>query len=148
MTLNEKAAYIKGLADGLDFDKTTAEGKLIAALLDLTGELCQAIEEIDEDLGAVEEYLLDEIDEDCDCDCCDCIDDCDCDCDDCDCFDCLDCDEDCEDEEFYEVVCPACGETICFDDSIDPEELICPACNEKFACLCDEEDYKKLESEL
>ena len=65
-------------ADGLDFDKTTAEGKLIAALLDLTGELCDAvnelderanplndyIEEIDEDLGAVEEYLLDELEED------------------------------------------------------------------------------------
>ena len=45
MTLTEKAAYIKGLADGLDFDKTTAEGKLIAALLDLTGELCNAIDQ-------------------------------------------------------------------------------------------------------
>ena len=163
MTLNEKAAYIKGLADGLDFDKTTAEGKLIAALLDLTGELCQAIEEIDEDLttlndyieeidedlGAVEEYLLDELDEDCDCDCdCDCcdhIDDCDCDCDDCDCFDCLDFDEDCEDEEFYEVVCPACGETICFDSSIDPEELACPACGEKFECVISEDDLEDAE---
>lgn len=151
MTLTEKAAYIKGLADGLDFDKTTAEGKLINALLDLTSELCDAIdeidedlatlndyiEEIDEDLGAVEEYLLDE-DE---CDCCDC-DDCDCDCDDCDCLDCCD-----EDEDYYEVVCPGCGETICFDSSIDPENLTCPACNEKFACLCEEDDFKILDEE-
>lgn len=160
MTLTEKAAYIKGLADGLDFDKSSAEGKLIAALLDLTSELCDAvneidedletlndyIEEIDEDLGAVEEYLLDELDGDCDCCDCDDCDDCDCDCDDCDCLDCLD-DEDFEDDEFFEVICPACGETICFDGSIDPEELTCPACNEKFACLCDEDDFQKLEAE-
>ena len=146
MTLTEKAAYIKGLADGLDFDKTTAEGKLIAALLDLTGELCDAIAEIDEDLGAVEEYLLDELEED-DCDCCDCSDDCDCDCLDCDCLDCCD-DEDedyDDDEDYYEVVCPGCGETICFDSSIDPENLTCPACNEKFACLCEDDDFKILD---
>ena len=155
MTLTEKAAYIKGLADGLDFDKTTPEGKLISALLDLTGELCDAIdeidedlctlndyiEEIDEDLGAVEEYLLDEMDEDCDC--------CDCDDDDCDCYDCCDCDDDDfdEDEDYYEVVCPGCGETICFDSSIDPENLTCPACNEKFACLCEDDDFKILDEE-
>ena len=161
MTLNEKAAYIKGLADGLDFDKTSAEGKLIAALLDLTGELCQAIdeidedlatlndyiEEIDEDLGAVEEYLLDE--EDCDCDCCDC-DDCDNDCDDCDCCACCDQDEDedyDDDEDYYEVVCPGCGETVCFDSSIDPENLTCPACNEKFACICEDDDLSILDAE-
>ena len=158
MTLIEKAAYIKGLADGLDFDKTTAEGKLIAALLDLTGELCNAIEEIDEDLatlndyieeidedlGAVEEYLLDELDED-DCDCCDCDDD------DCDCCDCCDCDDDDDDfdddEDYYEVVCPGCGETICFDSSIDPENLTCPACNEKFACLCEDDEFAALDAE-
>ena len=77
MALKEKAAYLKGLADGLDFDKTSAEGKLIAALLDLTGELCQAIDEIDEDLATLNDYI-EEIDEDlgaveeivydCDCD--------------------------------------------------------------------------------
>ena len=164
MTLTEKAAYIKGLADGLDFDKTTPEGKLIAALLDLTSELCDAIdeidedlctlndyiEEIDEDLGAVEEYLLDELEDD-DCDCCDCSDDCDYDCDDCECLDCCDCDDDDEDydedEDYYEVVCPGCGETICFDSSIDPENLTCPACNEKFACLCEADDFKALDAE-
>jgi hypothetical protein len=30
--------------------------------------------------------------------------------------------------------CPGCGEVICFDETIDPENLTCPACNEKFAC--------------
>ena len=138
MNILEKSAYIKGLAEGLDYDKTTAEGKLIAALIELTGELCEYVaelsdemdelrdyaEELDKDLGEVEEYIMDE----CDCDC-----DCDCDC----------CDEDdedfdCEDGDYYEVTCPGCGEVICFDESIDPENLTCPACNEKFACDIEE----------
>ncbi len=154
MKLTEKAAYIKGLADGLDYNKDSAEGKLIAALIDMVDEMAEAlsvldesvnelndyIEEIDEDLGEVEEYLYDE--DGCDCDDCDCDgEDCDCDCDDCD------CDCDCEDEEYFEVECPACGRVICFDESIDPEELICPACNEKIDCLIDEEDLDKVDEE-
>ena len=84
MTLSEKAAYIQGLAEGLSLDESTKEGKLLAALIDLVGEMADAIgeidedldtlndyiEEIDEDLGDVEEYLYDD-DCDCDCDCCD-----------------------------------------------------------------------------
>ena len=139
MTINEKAIYLKGLADGLNFDKETAEGKLIAALIDLCADMAKKldevdedieylndyIEEIDEDLGAVEEELYGE------CDCCD--DDCDCDCDDCDC-DCDDCDC-CCDENCFEIECPACGRTICFDCDSDPEDLACPACGEKLAVL-------------
>ena len=81
MALKEKAAYLKGLADGLDFDKTTAEGKLIAAMLDLIGEMTEAIEEIDENIDYLADYIeevdkdLGELEEACyeeDCDCCDC----------------------------------------------------------------------------
>ena len=149
MTLNEKAAYIKGLADGLELDKTTKEGKLIDALIDIVSELTDAIydidedldtlndyiEEIDEDLGAVEELLYDD---DCDCD-----DECECD------GDCDWCDEDCElaDEDYFEVECPSCGETICFDGTIDPEELACPACGEKFECIISEDDLDALDEE-
>ena len=143
MNLTEKSAYIKGLAEGLDLDKNTAEGKLIAALIDLTGDLAEYVaeledeldelrdyaEELDEDLGEVEEYLIDECDDDCCCDCDECDDDCDCDCDDCD-----------VEGEYYEVTCPGCGETICFDESIDPENLTCPACNEKFACDIEDDE--------
>ena len=60
-------------------------------------------------------------------------------------------DEDLEDydsdDTYYEVECPSCGETICFDGSIDPEELMCPACGEKFECLLSEEDLKELDAE-
>ena len=148
MTLNEKAAYIKGLADGLDLDKTTKEGKLIAALIDIVGELTDAIydidedldtlndyiEEIDEDLGSVEELLYDCDDED---------DDFECD------GDCDYCDEDCDfgDDDFFEIECPSCGEVVCFDGTIDPEELACPACGEKFECLVSEEDLEALDEE-
>ena len=150
MTLSEKAAYIQGLADGLELDESTKEGKLIAALIDLVGELTDAIEEIDEDLDTLNDYC-EELDEDlgaveelvydCDCDCdCECDDDEDCECD-------CDCDCDFEDEDFFEIECPSCGETICFDGSIDPEELACPACGEKIECLVSEEDLEALDAE-
>ena len=143
MKLTEKAAYLKGLADGLDFDKTTKEGKLIAALLDMVDALAEKVdeldmdvqelndycEELDEDLGDVEEVLLGDDEED---------DYCDGDCEDCDgCDDYMD--------ETYEVECPKCHETICFDETLDPENLVCPACGEKISCggetkvSCDEE---------
>ncbi|MBQ9080357.1 MAG: hypothetical protein IJY27_04710 [Clostridia bacterium] len=129
MTINEKAVYLKGLADGLSYDKESAEGKLIAALIDLCGDMAEKlaevdedieylndyIEEIDEDLGAVEETIYGD-----DCDCCDCDDD------DCDCC----CDDDC-----CEIECPACGETINFGCDVDVEDLVCPACGEKLAVL-------------
>ena len=157
MELKEKAAYLKGLAEGLEFDKETKEGKLIAALIDLANELCEAvetldtdmdeiveevvelreyIEEIDDDLNDVEEFLDEEVElddwdeEDDEDDCCD--GDCDC---------CSGCDD------FFEIVCPSCGETICFDESVDPEDLTCPACNEKFACVVEEDDLKALDEE-
>ncbi len=157
MTLNERASYIKGLADGMELDQSSKEGRVIAALIELISDMADEIavleeqvdtvhaycEELDEDLGSVEEILLDD---ECDCDCCedeDDYDDFECD-GNCDC-----CDEDCElnEEDYFEVECPSCGDTICFDSSIDPEELICPACGEKFECLISEEDLKALDEE-
>ena len=153
MTLTEKTAYIKGLCEGLELDKKdSAEAKIIKALLDLCSDMAEAIceldedlddlfdycEELDEDLGDVEAVLVDE--DDCDCDCCDC-DDCDCDCDDCDCdCDCCDCDED-----YFEIVCPSCGETVCFDDSINAEELSCPACGSELGCIVEDDDVNPAE---
>ena len=149
MTLNERAAYIKGLADGLELDQSSKEGKVIAALIELVSDMADEIagmddridtvhaycEELDEDLGSVEELLLDDDDFCCDDDCDGCCDD---DCDGC-------CGPD--DEDYFEVECPACGDTICFDGSIDPEELTCPACGEKFECLISEEDLEALDAE-
>ena len=155
MTLFEKAAYLRGLADGVDFDKTTAEGKVLAALLDLVSDIADEVEAINEDIVDLQDYVeeLDEdladvedfLDEECDGDCesCDCDGDCD-DCEfgdydcDCDCDD--DCDCDCDDDMIFEVECPSCGEVVCFDETIDPENLACPACGEKFTCEFVDED--------
>ena len=159
MELKEKAAYLKGLADGLDYDKETKEGKLIAALIDLTQELCAAvemldtdmdevveeleelreyIEEIAADLNDVEEFLDEEVELD---DWDDEEDDEDEDWCDGECEGCSGCDD------YFEIVCPSCGETICFDESVDPEDLTCPACQEKFACIVEEDDMQALAEE-
>ena len=141
MDILEKCAYIKGLADGLNLDETKAEGKVLKAVIDLLSDICETIadiddevavlgdyvEEVDHDLGEVEEYVFD-CDDDCDCDCddeCCCCDDDDCDC-------CCD-DEECDCEDFMEAMCPHCSETICFDNELDPADLICPACGKNFA---------------
>ncbi len=139
MTVSEKAAYIKGLMEGMSIDTSKGEGKVLAAMADLledlsltvldiedeTATLRDYIEEIDEDLGAVEEdfYCVDDFDCDCDDDCCCCDDDCDCDDDDCDCCDCCEC---------LELECPACGEPVYIDedDVEDIDELECPSCGQ------------------
>ena len=135
MGITEKAAYLSGLFDGFEIDKTTKEGKILSEMLTLMAdmadkiaaleaenkELYEYVEELDHDLGAVEEELY--FDED--------YDD----------YDDLNDDEDYEGEdcEYYEMECPSCGEVICFDDSLDMDEITCPACGEKITDIeiCD-----------
>ena len=137
MTLTEKVAYLKGLAEGLNLDKDAKETKLFEAMFDILEEMALTVNEIDEDLATVEEYVdcidedLDELediiyDDECDCDCgCGCDDDFDCDCGD----------------ELYEVECPSCGEAIYLDESMFDEEYIeCPECGEKLELDIDFED--------
>lgn len=127
MTITERAAYIKGLAEGLGIDDSTKEGKIINALIgaiddmaltisDLEAELeelQEQVESIDEDLGDLEEdyYQFD--------------DDCCCDDDDCDC-----CGDDLE-GDIYEVCCPTCGDIVCIDSEMLGEgQTTCPNCGE------------------
>lgn len=142
MTLSEKIAYIRGMADGLELDSDKKEVKVLNAIIDLLDDmtlavesteelyddLCEQVDAIDEDLTAIEDDFYD----DCDCDCCDCGD-----CDDCDCCD-------TEDEVFYEVTCGKCNNQICVSEDILLEgEIQCPECGEllefDFSCLCDED---------
>ena len=158
MTICEKSAYLKGLADGMKLDTEKAEGKLIAGLLDLVSDIATTVEtldedyatlsdyvdELDSDLGELEEHVyLEESDDDC---CCDDDDDdeyeccfCDDDDDDCDgeCDGCCGCDDpeddvfDLDEEGMRCIMCESCGDTICYDESLDPAEIVCPACGEK-----------------
>ncbi len=132
MNIKEKSAYIKGLVEGANMDVTTPEGKVIAALVDLCGKMAEEIEtlrdeldvcneyieEIDEDLGDVEELIYDELDDEDD--------------DDED-----DEDEDEDEEDFYVAECPNCGGKVYFDDTVNPEDVICPACQKP---LLEDED--------
>lgn len=141
MKAKEYSSYIKGLIDGTNLDKTTPEGKVISALAELCDQMAaeietlrdeldvanEYIEELDEDLGAVEEVVYD-VDDDC------------CDDDDCDCCDCDDDDDD--EEEFYVAMCPNCGGKVYFDDSVNPEDVICPACQKPLISDEDEDEEK------
>lgn len=42
--------------------------------------------------------------------------------------------------EIFEVDCPYCGATICFEGDIDMEAIPCPECGEVFACIVEEDD--------
>ena len=87
------------------------------------------VDEIDEDLGAVEEEIYD-------------LDDCCCDDDDCDC-DCC-CDDDCD---CIEAVCPQCGADIPLDlDELEAgAPIICPECEAELDFELVEDDEEDLE---
>ena len=147
MKITEKAAYLKGLMDGLNLDTEKAEGKLIASIVELLGDVTKKLsdvedttiaisdelDEIEEDLDAIEDYILDEEDEDYD------EDDFDEDYD----------EDDYDDEGFdfgdeettiYEVKC-ACGNVIAFDeDTLEEGSIICDNCGETLEFTFDDED--------
>lgn len=138
MTITEKVAYLKGLADGLDLDKDSSkESKLLTAIIDVLEEVSFAIEDLEEasellnegldavseDLEDVEDLLFSD-DDDCDCDC-----GCDCDCD-------------CDDRDFFEMSCPSCEEGLVIDEAVlEAGQITCPNCGEAFALdLVDEDE--------
>ena len=149
MTISEKAAYLKGLMDGLKLDTQSNEGKMIEAIVDLLGDVTKRLtdveettiaisdelDEIEEDLDAIEDYILDEEDDEDD----------DWEFDD---EDDWDEDEDYEegfdygdpDSTIYEVEC-ACGELINFDeDTLEEGSIICPNCGETLEFSLEDED--------
>ena len=161
MTISEKAAYLKGLMDGLKLDTEKPEGQMISAIVDLLGDVTRRLtdveettiaisdelDEIEEDLDAIEDFIMDEDDYD-DCDC-----DCDCDDDDEDYFD----DDDFEDEGFdfgdeettiYEVKC-ACGEVIDFDEeTLEKGSMTCPNCGETLEFVVEDDEDEDDEDTL
>ncbi|MCQ2480594.1 MAG: hypothetical protein MJ121_00590 [Clostridia bacterium] len=124
MSMTEKVAYLKGLADGMELGEGKNE-KLLKAIIDTLGEMAETVDDIDGDLDAFCEQL-DAVDEDLaeleevfyD--------------DDIDYDDDYDFDDDFEYEDgLYDVECPSCGEVITVDEEILEEGGIeCPACGE------------------
>ena len=152
MTISEKSAYLKGLMDGLKLNTESDEGKMIAAIVDLLGDVTKKVadiedttiaisdelDEIEEDLDAIEGYILDEDEDDDDED---------------DEFWPYD-DEDEDDDEIgdegfdfgdeettvYEVRC-ACGNIIDFDEEVlESGSIVCDKCGETLEFTFDDED--------
>ena len=134
MELNKKAAYLKGLMDGLKINDSTDEGRVLLAMRDLLGDICDAVNELDDDLDVVYDDLdqiydeLDAIDEDMD-DLEDVVFDDDDEDDD------EDDEEDDDDEEDarYELTCPNCGAvTVVDEDTLVNEQISCANCGAEF----------------
>ena len=120
MTISEKVAYLKGLAEGLELDtEKSKEGKLISVMIGILEEVAMSIEDLEEndldlgeeidvlsdDLADVEEVVFGE-----------------------------DYDEDEDEDDYFEVECPNCEEPLIIDDEVLVEGMIqCPNCEEKFS---------------
>lgn len=133
-TLKSKVAYLNGLIDGLGIDEASKEGRIIkeiASILEDIGEeieeikdsqndIQEYVDELDEDLNSIEEDLYEDEDED---------------------------DFDEEDiEDFIDMTCDNCGETVYIDTGIlkGKDSIICPNCHKDIplhiGCGCDCDD--------
>ena len=138
MELAEKAAYLKGLIEGLGVDESTKEGRIIKAMSELLCELASSVREIDADMTQAYDQLNDisaEL-EDLEADLYEELED-----------------DDSEDEDdelpmdtdghdpYYEVACPNCGETVYVSEGdLDAGEAICTSCGVTFeVALADDE---------
>ncbi len=131
MTLSEKVAYLKGVAEGLKFDpEASSEGKLISIMMDILEHmalnaeenddsiqaLADQLDDVSDSLAMVEDYVYSgefESDEDED-----------------------DAEEALaalEEDGYFELECPNCGDTLVVDKSVlDSGSITCPGCGQAF----------------
>ena len=125
MTISEKVAYLKGLAEGLNIDTDKSkEGKLITVMIDILDEIAMSIEDLEEnslalgeeidvlsdDLADVEDIVFDDEDED------------------------EDDDEEDFDDDWFEVECPSCDEVLVVDeDALEEGYIKCPNCGTEYS---------------
>ena len=132
MTLSERAAYLKGLKEGLKLNTETSEGKLLNEIIEMLDDVALSVSDLEDCTSAISDelYLIEEeieeiedyLDEDDDDDCC------------C-------CDEDEDDEILYEVKCPTCNEVINLDEQmLEMGGIKCPNCGEELEFDAVEDD--------
>lgn len=129
----EKVSYIRGLVEGLELDGSKKEVKVLNAVVDLLDDMAKSmakteealnetrdqLDEVDEDLGLLEDdfYGDEDLDDE------------------------EDDDEDDEEECYYEVTCPNCNETICLsEDIICDGQIECPNCGKLLEFDLDDDD--------
>ena len=127
MTISEKVAYLKGLAEGLNLDtEKSKEGKLISVMIGIMEELAMSVEDLEEnalnlgeeidvlsdDLADVEDVVFED-----------------------------DEDEEDYDDDWFEVECPTCGADILVDDeALADGEVECPECGTRYAMELSDDD--------
>lgn len=148
MTLSEKVAYLKGVAEGLKFDPDkSAEGKLISIMMDILEHvalnaeenddsiqtLADQLDDVSDSLALVEDYVYsDEFTED----------------DDDDEDDAEEALEALEEDGFFELECPNCSDTLVVDKSVlDSGSVTCPGCGQEFEIELGYEDEEDSEEE-
>ncbi len=120
MTISEKVAYLKGLAEGLDLEnEKSKEAKLINVMIGILEEIGLSIEDLEEndlDLGEEIDVLSDDLAD---------VEDI---------VYGIDEDEEDFDDDFFEVECPTCEEPIVIGDEALAEGVVqCPNCGDKFS---------------
>ena len=116
MNLGKRVSYLQGLIEGLELDKSTKEGKIIALMVEImddmalvaedlqdqVDEIVEIVDIMDKDLGELESDYYDDDDDDY--------------------F---------MDDELYEVTCPSCGDVIYLNEEmLDEGSIDCPSCDE------------------
>lgn len=114
-----KVSYLSGLVDGLSIDENTKEGKVLIEIVNVLKDMAQemlqvseaqkdiqeSIDDLDEDISDLQDYFYDSDY------------------------------ELCHDEgnNFIQIECPSCGDTIYIDKDIvnQEEEISCPSCHNK-----------------
>ena len=113
--IKEKISYLQGLAQGLDINESSKEGRVLTGIIGVLEEMADQLEGIEDAQSDLEEYV-ETIDEDL--------------------YELEDefFGDEIEDEEMAEVECSNCKEIVCFEaDVADEEDLIevtCPNCDE------------------
>ena len=140
MTVSEKVAYLKGLAEGLNIDTDKSkEGKLITVIIGILEEIGMSIEDLEEnnqalgetidalsdDLADVESVVYEESDDDEDED-----------------------DYSSYDDDWYQTECPNCGATIFVgQEDLKAGSVKCPSCDTLYGLDVDEGDDEDDEDE-
>ena len=117
MDFAEKVAYLKGLAEGLQLDTETKEGKMIAAIVDVLETMVDELDDIESEMIDIEDGL-DAVSDDLE-----------------DLEDLVYDDENADNEDEGDVfvtTCPECGEEVVFNESVlEDGEVVCPNCGAK-----------------
>lgn len=122
MNLTEKAAYIKGLIEGINLDDSKEETKILKSIADLLEDVALSVKDL-EDVYEEHSAIIDELDENL-ADVEDIVYDCNCEESDCDCCECG--------SDIYEVSCPNCEQVVRLnEDVLAKGEIVCPNCGEK-----------------